>query len=295
MLGQWSLQVKPSVNFSSVGVQTNAAPIEVSNVLDYATEDQQEALDLVVSYTPATVSNTVTHSMDLFLVVVNTVDPFILLAEVICALFVLSLSAKVFKFFNLSLGYSDLVSFCQLRGISLTEVFTLLTFSLGFLLFDAFVTLNEEDIFEGISYGFFSAIVLAMFFLALAIDIQYYYLISAISGGELSVRVIYSDILNNALCLLRIFFCWVRYLFYDLQSELIDLAFHYTEFAENDSLLWVGYGAYFDIVAMVVQLLIGLFKLALALFLFWLILDLFLLRTAARVELVWKFSKRSVK
>ena len=145
--------------------------------------------------------------MDLFLVVVNTVDPFILLAEVICALFVLSLSAKVFKFFNLSLGYSDLVSFCQLRGISLTEVFTLLTFSLGFLLFDAFVTLNEEDIFEGISYGFFSAIVLAMFFLALAIDIQYYYLISAISGGELSVRVIYSDILNNALCLLRIFFC----------------------------------------------------------------------------------------
>ena len=76
---------------------------------------------------------------------------------------------------------------------------------------------------------------------------------------------------------------------------MIDLAFHYTEFAENDSLLWVGYGAYFDIVAMVVQLLIGLFKLALALFLFWLILDLFLLRTAARVELVWKFSKRSVK
>lgn len=35
---------------------------------------------------------------------------------------------------------------------------------------------------------------------------------------------------------------------------------------------------------MLVQLLIGGFKLALALFLFWLILDLFLLRTVARAE-----------
>lgn len=41
---------------------------------------------------------------------------------------------------------------------------------------------------------------------------------------------------------------------------------------------------FFDAVALAVQLLIGGFKLALALFLFWLILDLFLLRTAARAE-----------
>jgi membrane protein implicated in regulation of membrane protease activity len=40
----------------------------------------------------------------------------------------------------------------------------------------------------------------------------------------------------------------------------------------------------FDAVAMLIQLLIGGFKLALALFLFWLILDLFLLRTVARTE-----------
>jgi hypothetical protein len=40
----------------------------------------------------------------------------------------------------------------------------------------------------------------------------------------------------------------------------------------------------FDAVAMLIQLLIGGFKLALALFLFWLILDLFLLRTVARSE-----------
>jgi len=40
----------------------------------------------------------------------------------------------------------------------------------------------------------------------------------------------------------------------------------------------------FDAISMLIQLLIGGFKLALALFLFWLILDLFLLRTVARTE-----------
>jgi hypothetical protein len=60
----------------------------------------------------------------------------------------------------------------------------------------------------------------------------------------------------------------VRYLFYDLQSELVDLSFHYTELSENDSIAWVGFSAYLDTVSMVFQLLIGAFKLALALFLF---------------------------
>ncbi len=41
---------------------------------------------------------------------------------------------------------------------------------------------------------------------------------------------------------------------------------------------------FLDAIAMLLQLLIGGFKLALALFLFWLILDLFLLRTIARTE-----------
>ena len=49
---------------------------------------------------------------------------------------------------------------------------------------------------------------------------------------------------------------------------------------------------FFDAVALAVQLLIGGFKLALALFLFWLILDLFLLRTAARAEALGFLSAR---
>lgn len=43
-------------------------------------------------------------------------------------------------------------------------------------------------------------------------------------------------------------------------------------------------GVSLDLFFMLAQLLMGLFKLALALFLFWLIVDLFLLRTIARAE-----------
>lgn len=104
-------------------------------------------------------------------------------------------------------GYSDLVTLCQQRSISLAEVFSLLTFFVGFILFDAFVTLAEDDLFEAISYVFVSIIALAVVLLSVAVDIQYYYLISSISGGELTLRIIYADLVNNALCLLRVFFC----------------------------------------------------------------------------------------
>ncbi len=204
------------------------------------------------------------------------------------------------------MGYDALVTLCQQRGLSVAEIFSLVTFVAGFLVFDMFVIMAEDDALEAISYMFGGVIVAALVLLLLAVDVQYYFMISAISSGEATLRVFYTDIVNNALCLLRIFFCWIRYLFYDLQAELVDFVFHYTETAE-ESLLeaapgvrqwadagldWAELGALwgaallfgFDAVAMLVQLLIGAFKLALALFLFWLILDLFLLRTIARSE-----------
>ena len=203
-------------------------------------------------------------------------------------------------------GYDAMVTLCQQRGLSAAEVFSLVTFVVGYVVFDMFVIMAEDDMLEAVSYVFGGIIVAALALLALAVDVQYYFMISAISGGEATLRVFYTDIVNNGLCLLRVFFCWVRYLFYDLQAELVDFAFHYTETAEESvlegvgaarlwadaALDWAELGALtggallvgFDAVAMLVQLLIGGFKLALALFLFWLILDLFLLRTIVRSE-----------
>jgi len=132
-----------------------------------------------------------------------------------------------------------------------------------------------------------SYVLLYCFFLAA--DVQFYFLISSISGGELTLRILYTDIVNNALCLLRVFFCWIRYIFYDLQAELVDLAFHYTELGDEATLetlpaldsvevsqLWALLTSlsgmllviFLDLVSVIFQILIGAFKLFLALFLF---------------------------
>jgi hypothetical protein len=74
-------------------------------------------------------------------------------------------------------------------------------------------------------------------------------------------------------------------LFYDLQSELIDLTFHYTETLDGilldtagvsgvwgGGVVWAAMGgilvAHLDVLTSLVQLLVGAFKLGLALFLF---------------------------
>ncbi len=46
-------------------------------------------------------------------------------------------------------SYGDIVTFCQYRSISLVETFGLLSLFLGFILFDVFVTLAEDDVLEG--------------------------------------------------------------------------------------------------------------------------------------------------
>jgi len=104
-------------------------------------------------------------------------------------------------------GYHDIVTLCQQRGISVAEAFSLITFMVGFILFDAFVTMAEDDALEAISYVFAGLIALAVLLLGIAVDVQYYYLISSISGGEQTLRLLYTDTVNNVLCLLRIFFC----------------------------------------------------------------------------------------
>lgn len=166
--------------------------------------------------------------------VLESSDVFLMFAELAVAGIVFAGAMRlVGQAFAPSQGYSDIVTFCQLRSISVAEVFACVTFFVGFIVFDAFVTLAEDDVLEAVSYVFAALIVLAVLLLIVAVDLQYYYMISSVSGGELTLRLLYADFVNNALCLLRIFFCWIRYLFYDLQAELVDLAFHYTEYSEE--------------------------------------------------------------
>jgi len=106
-----------------------------------------------------------------------------------------------------STSYTDIITFCQVHSVSLAETFGLVTFFVGFIVFDVFATLAEDDAFEAISFCFASSITAAILFLAIAVDVQYYYLLSSVSGGEVTLRLLYADAVNNALCLLRILFC----------------------------------------------------------------------------------------
>jgi hypothetical protein len=104
-------------------------------------------------------------------------------------------------------GYDAIVTLCQQRGLSAAEIFSLVTFVVGYLVFDVFVIMAEDDMLEAISYMFGGIIAAALILLAIAVDVQYYFMISAISGGEATLRIFYTDIVNNGLCLLRVFFC----------------------------------------------------------------------------------------
>lgn len=140
----------------------------------------------------------VIEALDLWLVMSE-----LLAVAIVCVTFSLT---RVFMRCTQS-GYDAVVTLCQARGISFAEVATVVTVLGGFIIFDFFVTLAEDDLLEAVSYAFALIIGLALGLLILAVDVQYYYTISAVSGGAATLRVIYTDVINNGLCVLRVFFC----------------------------------------------------------------------------------------
>lgn len=210
------------------------------------------------------------------------------------------------------LFYDDLVTLCKYNNLSLTEIAVAATLSVGFVFFDIFVSFAEEDVIDSLNYLILLFIILTFVFLLLAVDVQYFFMVSN-AGGDLTLRVIAFDLVNNVLCALRVFFCWVRYIFYDLQVELVDLSFHYADSVNEASLLtwfdvnlqnaaalpghnpnslissagaliWALVAVFLDVALYIFQALAGLFKLVIASFLLWLIVDLFLLRGFALDE-----------
>jgi len=169
--------------------------------------------ELASTFSHASVQPGSTHesfhlSLQGFAWLFESADVFLLGFEVICATLLFAQLATLKGRLQKQMpGYDDVVTFCQVRGVSITEVFGLVTFALGFILFDMFVSLAEDDSLEALSYVFASVIVCAVALLFLAADVQFYFLISSISGGELTLRILYTDVVNNGLCLLRVFFC----------------------------------------------------------------------------------------
>jgi len=242
-------------------------------------------------------------------------DPAMLLAELVILAATLGRLAQVGALARLAQTFhEDVVTFCQANGLSLTEIAMVVTLGLGWVLFDLFAAFAEDDIVDSLSYGIFAFVALTILLLAVGFDVLCYFLISGVGGGDVTLRGIGTDLVNNFLCLLRVVFCWLRYIFYDLQVEFVDFTFHYTDPASEASwadlpldaegawagafldrgtptiwgaawlILWATVGVFLDIAMLIAQVLAGFFKLAIAFFLLWLIVDLFLMRPFAVAE-----------
>lgn len=268
---------------------------------------------LTVAAQPALFYTFITSVTPTFFPLLLALDPALVVVELFfVAALCLSLNKLVFFQSGRQLFYDDLVTLCKYNNLSLTEIAVTATLSVGFIFFDIFVSFGEEDVIDSLNYLILLFVILTFVFLILAVDVQYFFMVSN-AGGDLTLRVIVFDLVNNVLCALRVFFCWVRYIFYDLQVELVDLSFHYTDSVNDAALMlwfdvytqttsaapalnqnsllsaataivWALGAVFLDVALYIFQALAGLFKLVIASFLLWLIVDLFLLRGFAHDE-----------
>jgi hypothetical protein len=154
------------------------------------------------------------------------------------------------------------------------EVRALLTASVLTLGAYAAASAGADDLVDSAIF-----VVLALVFVTLAaslasLTLLLLYSISAASGGEVWRKAALADALNVLLCALRIALCWARYIFYDIQVEVVDLALHYTDEVlelnpATPAVLSPAHAA-LDIVVALLQTVLSLFKLAIASSLAWL-------------------------
>jgi hypothetical protein len=183
----------------------------------------------------------------------------------------------------------------MLKSASVSRLETLtITSSIGLTSALFFVTATTTD--DALDSALFVVVGLVGLTLALAaasLCFTLLYAISPSSSGEATRRLVAADALNVLLCALRIVLCWSRYVFYDIQVEGIDLALHYTDelLSERSAAIaphLAQLSSALDIATLLAQLVLSLFKLGIASFLTWLILDLFITRPIARSCAAWR-------
>ena len=240
-------------------------------------------------------------------------DVFLIILELVIVLFIFSLLfGKVSNFFITTKFYDNILNFFKYNNISFLEFSITCTLFIFFYIFDIFLSFSEDDSSDTYFYLMLIFIVMMFFFLSIAIDIQYFYSMSNASTGDVTLRILFFDILNNLLSVLRIFLCWIRYIFYDLQVEAVDFSFHYIDYnnevcinfllknSSDDkstinnfdisftvmlkSFFFYLLYFFFDITIIIIQIILSVFKLLIAFYLFWLIVDLFILKVLCLKE-----------
>ena len=177
--------------------------------------------------------------------------------------------------------------------LSYYEVIVMTTSFFFVIVLKLILSVSEDDTSDVVALIILLLIVTLIISFYVSIGtIKSYFLINSNSSGEIKKKLIFNDAVNTFLCLLRIFLCLTRYIFYDLQVELVDMVLNYTEevnyFTVGDlsnlSFIDVLISKIFDITIFTLSIAICLIKFIISLFLLWLIIDLFILRIGASIS-----------
>jgi hypothetical protein len=119
----------------------------------------------------------------------------------------LNLLNKLNNFLITTKFYDNFINFFKYNNLSFIEISITCTLFLPLYVFDIFLSFSEDDCADTIFFLILFFIVILFFFISLGMDIQYIYSMSNVNSGDVTIRLIFSDILNNFLSILRIFLC----------------------------------------------------------------------------------------
>lgn len=190
----------------------------------------------------------------------------------------------------------NLVNTFIVNCLSYYEIISILSSYLVISVFFFVLAIEDEDISDMLFLLIFVFLVFLLYGLLFSLGfIKCYFFLNSNNSGYVFRKKISDDIINFILSLLRIFVCWIRYIFYDLQVDFIDMLLLYTEdinFEIYESNFNLNF--FYNILAIVLDLILYtllvimcLVKLSIASFLMWLIIDLFLLRIGFFVSESW--------
>lgn len=160
--------------------------------------------------------------------------------------------------------------------LSYYEVVVITTSFFFIIILKLVLSVTEEDSYDLVALMilFFIVLLLISFYVSIG-TIKSYFLLNSNSSGEVKKRLLFNEFVNTFLCVLRIFLCLTRYIFYDLQVELVDMVLNYTEDVnyltssglDNLSLLDILIAKVFDIFIFILSIVICLIKFSISLFL----------------------------
>ena len=150
----------------------------------------------------------ITDSIDLILDLAYQLDVCLILFEVlVLSLIFILIFGNISKFIVMTKFYDNIVNLPKYNNISMLEMSITCTLFLVFNIFDISLSFTEDDSLDTFFYLILIFIITMFFFISIGMDIQYYYSMSNSSNGDVSLRLLFSDILNNFLGILRIFLC----------------------------------------------------------------------------------------